>query len=108
VTSWANANFDVTHFVQNAFYALGAWHAGSAATWSRSEGASGTPGVGGWGVATVPWASAGVTVHTGYEHDDRAFVHYGNGLLATSDNGEEYTVVANTNLAAKPYFACVA
>lgn len=106
LTSWGDAGFTVETNVGDAFFLLGHWYAGSGTDWLVSEGASGTPGVGGWTPVDVPWD--GEDVMSGYQHDGRAFVHFGNGRLATSQDGEDFIIVANTNLAAKPYFACAA
>ncbi|MEO3389022.1 hypothetical protein [Mesorhizobium sp. CAU 1741] len=44
----------------------------------------------------------------GYEFDDRAYVHFGDGPLAHSDDGEAWEEAAAPNLAAKAYFGrCV-
>lgn len=106
LATWADAGLTATTSASAAFFVLDHWYAGSGDDWLVSEGASGTPGVGGWTPVAVPWNDEAVTV--GYERNGRAFVHFGNGQIAWSDDGEAFSVVSSANLAAKPYLACAA
>ncbi|MEO3387896.1 hypothetical protein [Mesorhizobium sp. CAU 1741] len=106
LATWADAGLTETSTVNKAFFALDHWYAGSDDDWLVSEGSSGTPGVGGWTPVAVPWDGEDVTI--GYEYDDRAYVHFGNGQLAYSDDGEAWAEAVAPNLAAKPYFAAAA
>lgn len=101
LTGWASRSFVANRYVDFAFFGGGRWFAGGAGNhWLTS-----TNAVAGWTDAAKPWGAAENRPCSGYYVDGKWHVHYGNGGLAISDDGETWQNQPNSGLGNVPYIA---